>query len=111
MIKCFSLQQKIWKSIDDCLNNIDEAIVENKGKYFGISNLENIHKYSLEIGQIVFIDDRVALSNVVSQIDSIIENFYQFPEEDKKSEFIHLTKLILDWLKECNTKPEVDAQQ
>ena len=93
------------------MNFIDDAINENNGKVFGISNLENIHKDLLEIGKIVFIEDRVALSKVVSQINSILENYYQFPEEIIKNENIHLRKLILDWLEECNTKPEVDDQQ
>ena len=32
------------KSVSDCLNIIDDAVVENIGKFIGISNLENIHK-------------------------------------------------------------------
>ena len=99
------------KSIGDCLNIIDDAIVENNGKYIGISNLENIHKHLLEIQQSDdFIEDRVALSNVLSQINSIIENYYQFPEEDMKSEYVQLRKLLLVWLIECSTEPEVDNQ-
>ena len=74
------------KSISDCLIIIDDAIVENNGKYFGISDLEYFHKYSfLEKGQSDFIEDRVALSNVLSQMNCIIENHYQFVEEDIKS--------------------------
>ena len=41
----------------------------------------------------------------------MIENYYQFPEEDIKNEFVQLRKLILVWLKECNSKPEVHDQQ
>ena len=96
------------KSVSDCLNIIDDAIVENIGKFIGISNLESIHKYLLEKGQSNFIEDRVALSNVFSQISSIIENYYQFYEEDIKSEYIQLRKLILAWLIECGTEPQVD---
>ena len=98
------------KSVSDCLIIIDDAIVENIGKYIGISNLENIHKYLLEIGQSDFIEDRVALSNRLSQINSIIENHYQFVEEDIKSGYVKLRKLILVWLIECSTKPKVDNQ-
>ena len=29
------------KSVSGCSNNIDDAIVENNGKYIGISNLEH----------------------------------------------------------------------
>ena len=96
------------KSVSDCLNIIDDAIVENIGKCIGISNLENIHKYLLEKGQSDFIEDRVALSNVLSQINSIKENYYEFDEEDIKCDYMQLRKLILTWLIECGTEPEVD---
>ena len=99
------------KSVSDCLKIIDDAIVENIGKFIGVSILENIHKYLLEKGQTEFIEDRIALSNVLSQINFILKNYYQFVEEDIKIENIQLRKLKLDWLEECNTKPEVDDQQ
>ena len=41
------------KSLTDCLNIIDDAIVENIGKYIGISGLENIHKYLLEKSKVI----------------------------------------------------------
>ena len=41
----------------------------------------------------------------------MIENYYQFPEEDIKIEYVQLRKLILVCLIECNTKPEIDNQQ
>ena len=69
------------KSIRDCLNMTDGVIVENNGKYIGISNLENIHKYLLQKGQSDFIEDRIALAIVLSQINCIIENHYQFAED------------------------------
>ena len=62
----------------------------------------------LEIGQSDFIENRVTLSNVFSQVNSIIENNYQFAEDDIKSEYIQLRKLTLVWLRECSTEPEVD---
>ena len=70
------------KSFSDCLNNIDDAIFENIGKHISISDLENIHTYLLEKGQSDFTEDRVALSNVLSQRNSIKENYYQVSEED-----------------------------
>ena len=86
----------------------DHAIDENSGKDFGNSFLENIHKYLLEKGQNDFLEDRVALSNILSQINCIIENHYQFAEKDIKNEYIQLRKLFSVWLIECGTKPEVD---
>ena len=85
------------KSVSDCLNTIYDAIVETIGNYIGISNLENIHKYLIEKRQSTFIEDRVALSNMFSQTNSIIENYYQFDEEDIKNEYIQMRKLILVW--------------
>ena len=35
----------------------------------------------------------------------MVENYYQFPEEDIKNEHVQLRKLILVWLIERNTKP------
>ena len=59
------------KSVGDCLNNIDFNIVEN---IIGSSNLENIHKYLLEKCETDFIKDRLALSKVLRQLNSITEN-------------------------------------
>ena len=69
----FSIKMEM-KSVSDCLNIVDDAIVENIGKYNGTSVLENAHKNLLEKGQSDFIEDRVALSIVLSQINSILEN-------------------------------------
>ena len=95
------------KSVSDCLNIIDFAIVEN---IIVNSDLEDIHKYLLEKEESEFIEDRVVLPQVFSQITSMIENSYQFPEEDLKIEYVQLRKLILVWLKERNTKLENDNQ-
>ena len=99
------------KSVSDCLNTIDDAIVEKNGKYITISDLEIIHKYLLEKGQSNFIEDRLAQSNVLSQLYSIIENHHQFVDEDIKSEYIQLRKVILVWSIECSTEPKFDKQK
>ena len=57
------------KSVSDCLNIIDRALGET---FIGSSDLENTHKYLLEKGQSDFIEDRVALSKVLGQINSMI---------------------------------------
>ena len=69
------------RSVSDCLNLIDDSLVEN---IIGISILENIHKNLLELEQSDFIEAWVALSNVLRQINSLIENYYKFGEEDFK---------------------------
>ena len=75
------------KSVSDSLNLIDFAVVEN---IIGSSDLEDIHKYLLEKGQSDFIEHRVALSKVLSQLNSMIENYYQFLEEDMNNEYVQL---------------------
>ena len=82
------------KSVTDCLNIIHFAIVEN---IIDSSHLEDIHKNFLEKEENEFIEDTVALSKVLSQINSMIENYYQFPEEHIKNEYVQLIKLILVW--------------
>ena len=96
------------KSVSDCFNIIDDALVENIGKYFGISNLENNHIYLLQIGKSDFIEDKVALSNMLSQINSMVENLYQFVEEDINKEYVQWRNLYLVWLIGCSTEPEID---
>ena len=87
-----------------------DALVGNIGKDIGISFLENVHKPLLKIGQTDFIECRVAPSNVLSQINSIVESHYQFAEEDIKSEYIQLRKILLAWLIEYSTELEIDNQ-
>ena len=89
---------------------LKDAVAGNIGKYIGISILENVHKPLLKIVQSDFIENRVTLSNVLSQINSIIENHYQFAEEDIKSEYIQLRKILLIWVIEYSTELEIDNQ-
>ena len=42
-----------------------------------------------------FVEDRLALLKVLREINSKIENYYQFPEADIRNEYIQLRKLIL----------------
>ena len=77
-------------------------------RYFGISILENIHKYLIKNRQSDCIEDRIALSIVLSQINYVEENHYQFAEEHLKSECLQLRNLILVWLLECSTASEVE---
>ena len=79
------------KSVSDCLHIFDDAIVE---KIIDLSDLENIHQYLLEKGRSDFIENRVALANVLSQINSIMEKYFKFDEEDIKSEYEQLREVI-----------------
>ena len=68
----------------DCLNFIDDAFVEIIWKDNGNSNLGTIHEYLLEMGQSDFLADRVALSNMLRRINTIIENHNQSKKRGKK---------------------------
>ena len=96
------------KSVSDCLNIIDFVITENMVRNFDIPTLEIIRKYLIEKEQSDFIENMTVLSNVLCQINSIKENHYQLTEGDIKSEYVQLGKLILVWLIEGSTEPEVD---
>ena len=95
------------KSVGDCSNIIDDAIVEDVNT---ISNLENIHKYLLEREHSYYIEERVALSNVLRRTNSIKDNYNDFAE-NVRSEYVELRRLLLVWLSVCNKKPKVDDQQ
>ena len=62
------------KSISDCLNAIDSAIVEIV-RLLIIKNLEDIHNHSLQFGHTGFIEKNIALIKVLEQINSIINNY------------------------------------
>ena len=86
----------------------DDTLVEGVN---AIGILKSVHKYLVERKVCEFIEDRVALSKVLSQINSMMENYYRFPEEDIKNVYVQLGKLILVWLIECYTKLEINNQQ
>ena len=90
------------KPVNDCLNIIDDAIIEDVNTF---SNLESIHKYLLEIEHSYYIEERVALSNVLGRIKSIIDNYNDFAE-NVGSKYVPLRRLKLVWLSVCNTQPE-----
>ena len=99
------------KTVGDCLKIIDHATVEIISKYICVSKLENIREYLLEKGQSDFTEGRIALLNVLNQINSIIENQYQIDSEDLTNEYIQLKEVKVVWLIECKTEPEVDDQE
>ena len=50
------------KSVTECLDIVDFAIVTNMGSELG---LEKIHKYLLQKGQSEFFEDKLVLTNVL----------------------------------------------
>ena len=95
------------KTISDCLSAIDFAIVENV-RLLGLKNLECIHNHLLEIRQSDYIENSIALSKVLKQINCILDKYSSYEDDESiYNEYVELRKLIVDSLIEGNTKPEV----
>ena len=58
-----------------------------------------------------YIEEMVSMLAVLSQINLIIDRFCLDKESDIKQLYRDLRKRILAWLKENNTKPEVDNDE
>ena len=99
------------KTISDCLSSIDFAIVENVS-LLSIKKLEYIHNRFLEFRGTEYIEKRIALLNILKQINCIIDNYSSYEgDENFYNEYVELRKLIIDWVIDCNTKTEVDNQE
>ena len=97
-----------FKSISDCFNFIDNLIICGIEKHIGIENLEDVRDYMIRMYDGKYIEEMVSMLAVLSQINLIIDRFYLDKESDIKQLYRDLRKRILAWLKEENTKPEVD---
>ena len=99
------------KTICGCLTSIDFAIVENV-KLLSIESLEDIHNHLLKFRQTGYIENIIALFNVLKQINCIIDNYSSYEDDDSfYNEYVELRNLIVDWVIECNTKAEVDCRE
>ena len=99
------------KSISDCLNFIDNLILCGTEKHIGIGNLEDVRDYMIGRYDGECIGEMVCMLAVLSQIKLIIDRFYLDKESDIEQLYRDLRKRILAWLKENNTKPEVDNDE
>ena len=98
------------KSISDCLNAIDFAIVENV-TLLSIKNLEDIHNHFRQFQHTGYIENNIALIKVLEQIKSIINNNSTYKDDDSFcNEYLELRKLIIAWMIENNTKAEIDNE-
>ena len=98
-------------SISDCLNFIDNLIIWGTQKHGGIGNLEDERNCMIDMFNGKYIAETVSMLAVLSQINLIIDKFYLDKESDIKQLYRDLRKRILAWLKECNTKQEVDNDE
>ena len=97
------------KSVSDCLNFIDSMISCSIERHVGIGNLENIRNYMIGMYNDEIVEDMVVMSGSFSQINLIIEKFYDIDDKsDLKREYWILRQHIIAWLMEKNRKPGVD---
>ena len=99
------------KSISDFLNFIDSMILCSIEKHVGIGNLKSVLDHTVWMYNDECIEEMVVMTLIFSQINLIMEKFYLDNESDIKKQYCVLKKRKLDWLEECNTKPEADNQQ
>ena len=79
--------------------------IENLGR---VERLEPLRDYLLTFHKGVYIEEKVSMLTILSQINLILETFHLDNESDIKKQYSELRTRILDWLRERNTKPEVD---
>ena len=92
------------KSVSDCLNIIDIAIVKN----IDTGGLENLREWLLQKRMTDCDDEREALWCVFKQINLKTYNLYKPFGADQKTRYLELRKLVLRWVIENNSKQEDD---
>ena len=99
------------KTLSDCLSSIDFAIVENV-KLLSIKSLEGIHNHLLKFRRTGYMENNIALLNILKQIKCIIDNFFSYEDDESfYNEYIELRKLLICWVVEYDKKAEVDNQE
>ena len=97
------------KAVSDCLNFIDRVILCGVENCNAIGNLELVRDYMIELYNDKYIEDMVIMSGLMSQINLIIEKYYDIDgDSDLKREDRILRIHILAWLEEKKTKPKED---
>ena len=95
-------------SVNDYLNFIDGIILRSIDKHDGIEILEDLRYYIMWKYVDKFDEEMVNVFAILSQINLIKEKFYINKECAFNPLYHESRKDILTWLKESNTKPEVD---
>ena len=99
------------KSVKDCLNFIDSMILCSIEKLVGVGDLEDLRDYVIGMYNDKYIEEVIAVTSILSQINLIIERFYLYNESDTKKQICTLRNCKSAWLEVSNTKPENDDQQ
>ena len=101
----------VVKSISDCLSFIDNLILCGTEKPIGIGNLEDVREYMIGMYDGKYIEETMSMLAVLSPINLIIDRFFLDKESDIKQLHGDLRRRILAWLRESNTKLEVDKDE
>ena len=64
------------KSVSECLSFIDDMVICSVEKSVGIGNLEDIRDYMIEMYYEKYIEEMVAISAILSQVNLITQKFY-----------------------------------
>ena len=90
-------------SVTDCLNLIDTSIV--KTPYFvSIEKLEEIHNFLINMSDMKFIENMIAILKVLKYINYMIDEYESLGDENYRA----LRKLIIDIMIEINNKGDID---
>ena len=99
------------KTISDCLSSIDSAIVENV-RLLSIKKLVDIRNRFLEYRNTEYIENSIALLNILKHINCIMDNYYSYEDNESfYNDYVELRKLITNWVIEYNRKSEVNNQE
>ena len=97
------------KSVKNYLNIIDRMILRSIDKQEGIEILEDVRYYIIWKYIINYDDEKIVNALAIfSQINSIMEQFYLYKEWAFNPLYQDLRKHIMTWLRETDTKLEVD---
>ena len=105
------------KSISECLKRVANMIFEKILKCLAKSDLEDKRnhiewKQANVVAREEYIEERLAVLSVLSQIYHIIERFYSDDtEEDLDEQYNKLSQRIFEWYEVINTKLEFNNQQ
>ena len=105
------------KAISECLNRVDNMMFEKSLKCQVKGDLEDIRshiecKQAEVVSRGKYIEERVAVLSVLSQINHIIERLYSDDtEEELDEQYIKLRQSILEGYEVINTKPEINNEQ
>ena len=85
-------------TISDCLNLFDCIMSFNIEKRIGIESLENARDYVIQTTNDKCFENNVIMLDILSEINLIIEKFYNDENSDIKKEGEALRNFLLIWL-------------